>query len=203
VKKGGSKSKGNAFERECCKELSLWWSCGKEEDDIFYRSDSSGGRATVRSKNKKTTVGQYGDVSLRKNIGQPLLSLCTIELKTGYPGQTPFDLVDGQSKHKPTYGKFFEQSFREKKEAKTPYWMLIARRMGKVKMVYIPFTLYTRLSRPKPSWIDGQLDEAFPSARLSVKVGKKRVKIFGTPLSEFLRLVKPVDIQMVLESLGK
>jgi len=194
--------KGGAFERELCKELSLWWTDGKRED-VFRRSAISGGRATVRSRKGKTTAGQYGDVAIADTIGQPLLSLCTIELKTGYPGQTPFDLVDQQDVHKPTYGKFFEQSFREKKEAKTPYWMLIARRKGKVKMVYIPFTLYTRLSRPKPSWIDGQLDEAFPAARLSVKVGKKRVKIFGTPLSEFLRLVKPVDIQMVLEDSGK
>ena len=75
--------KGFSFEREICKELSLWWTEG-ERDDIFWRTSGSGGRATERLKKGKLTANSYGDVMAIDPIGQPLIDFCFIELKRGY-----------------------------------------------------------------------------------------------------------------------
>lgn len=191
MKSGGGNRKGGAFERQICKDLSIWWSNGSR-DDIFRRSATSGGRATIRSKKGKDTFGQYGDIAIADPIGQPLISLCTIELKTGYFTQSPFDLVDSPSRQNPHYKKFFEQCLREKKEAKTPHWLLIAKRKHKEIMVYMPHSFY-RLCRM-------YLDEAFPSIRLSVPVGKTEQKIFGCPLVQFFRLLRPSHIVKILNT---
>jgi len=183
------KGKGSAFEREICFALSKWWTYGKR-DDIYRRSATSGGRATVRTKVGKRTAGQYGDIAIADPLGQPLIELATIELKTGYPGQSPFDLVDRVGKQNPKYKQFFEQCEREKKEANVPFWMLIARRKQKNIMIYLPHALYRQFT---------YLDEAFPSVRLSVVVLSKRRKIFGCPLSEFFKLVDPREIKKIVK----
>ena len=188
------KGKGSQFERDICFALSRWWTQGVR-DDIYRRSATSGGRATVRSKVGKRTAGQYGDIAIADPLGQPLIALATIELKTGYPGQSPFDMVDRVGKQNPKYKQFFEQCEREKREAQVPFWMLIARRKQKDIMIYIPFKLYTMLSNH--TW--AHIDEAFPSVRLSVAIKSKQRKIFGCPLSEFLTLVKPNHIYDVLK----
>jgi hypothetical protein len=46
MRKGGGKQKGSQFERDVCRELSLWVSHGKQED-VYWRSAMSGGRSTV------------------------------------------------------------------------------------------------------------------------------------------------------------
>jgi len=188
------KGKGSQFERDICFTLSKWWTKGKR-DDIYRRSATSGGRATVRSKVGKRTAGQYGDIAIADPLGQPLIDLATIELKTGYPGQSPFDMIDRVGKQNPKYKQFFEQCEREKREAQVPFWILIARRKQKDIMIYIPFKLYTLLSNH--TW--AHIDEAFPSVRLSVAIKSKQRKIFGCPLSEFLELVKPNHIYDVLK----
>ena len=190
-KKRKGQGKGGAFERKLCFELSKWWTKGKR-DDIFRRSATSGGRATVRTKVGKTTFGQYGDIAIADPLGQPLLDLVTIELKTGYPGQSPFDMVDRVGKQNPKYKQFFEQCMRERKEAKVPYWMLIGRRKQKDIMIYLPHALYRQFNH---------LDEAFPSVRLSVTVLLRQRKIFGCPLSEFFNLVEPNEINRMLKDM--
>ena len=87
------KSKGNSFERQICKQLSLWWSNGKSED-IFWRTASSGAMANIRSKSCKKSFGQYGDIQAINPIGQPLIDVCTIELKRGYSKNTFADLME-------------------------------------------------------------------------------------------------------------
>lgn len=93
MKAGRGKNKGNAFERRICQKLSLWWSEGKRED-IFWRSASSGGVATMRSKRGKTMAGQSGDISAIHESGMPLTRLCTVELKRGYKGASIADMCD-------------------------------------------------------------------------------------------------------------
>ena len=188
------KGKGSQFERDICFTLSKWWTDDKRSD-VFWRSSMSGGRATVRNKKGLTTHGNYGDIAIADPIGQPLIELATIELKTGYPGQSPFDMVDRVGKQNPKYKQFFEQCEREKREAQVPFWMLIARRKQKDIMIYIPFKLYTLLSNHTRSHID----EAFPSVRLSISINSKKRKIFGCPLSEFFKLVKASHICDVLK----
>lgn len=93
-KKGGSgKRKGGNFEREICKQLSLWYSKGKA-DDLFWRTAGSGARATIRSKKGKCTTNSAGDVCALDTKAQPFIDLCLIELKRGYSGKQKVSLGD-------------------------------------------------------------------------------------------------------------
>ena len=78
-----SKRRGGSFEREVARILSLWWSGGRS-DNVFYRSQSSGARATQRFKVKKETKFQCGDIAPSNSEGELLLSKWSIEVKTGY-----------------------------------------------------------------------------------------------------------------------
>jgi len=90
-----SKSKGGSFEREIAALLSLWWS-DSERDDIFYRSQSSGGRFTVRKKVGKDTALQGGDITCSDPSGEPLIKKWSIEIKTGYGTKKQIKDKDGE-----------------------------------------------------------------------------------------------------------
>ena len=57
-----SKGKGNSFERDISKKLSLWISSGKRKD-LMYRTHSSGGRYTQNKKMGNTIYCQAGDIT--------------------------------------------------------------------------------------------------------------------------------------------
>jgi len=79
-------SKGGSMEREIGVLLSKWWTDGKRED-IFYRSNSSGARFTQRRKSGKDTAYQGGDITFTDPIGEPLIKVWNIEIKSGYGGR--------------------------------------------------------------------------------------------------------------------
>lgn len=87
--------KGESFERDMCRFLSLWWTEGKH-NDVFWRSRV---RATRRSPDAKH---QLGDIKADSPEGEGLMKVFNIELKTGYSvgkkGKTvknvPWDLLD-------------------------------------------------------------------------------------------------------------
>ncbi len=84
------KSKGGQWERDFCRLLSLWWSKG-EDRDIFWRTASSGGMATI-NKNLPT---QVGDVTYMKPEGQLLIDNFVFELKHySYKGLDFLPLLD-------------------------------------------------------------------------------------------------------------
>lgn len=62
MRKGGGKAKGSQFERDICRQLSLWVSQGAHED-VFWRSAMSGGRSTVAAAKGKRLSAQAGDIS--------------------------------------------------------------------------------------------------------------------------------------------
>jgi len=66
------KQLGNTWEREFCKDLSLWWTKGRD-DRVFWRSDSSGAVKGVSE--------LAGDVKAIKQIGYPLIDHVIIETK--------------------------------------------------------------------------------------------------------------------------
>ena len=137
--------KGSAFEREFCKDLSLWWSLG-EREDIFWRSSNSGGRATVRSYVGKTTAGQYGDVAAIDPIGNPFLELVTIELKRGYSIFTIQDVFDKKPKAaQQQWSTWYEQTVTSAKNAGSHSWLLITRRDQRDPLVYMPSIFYKQL----------------------------------------------------------
>jgi len=74
------KSKGNAFERKICKNISMWWS-GGERDDIFWRTHSSGGRYTQRQKQDKMTYNQEGDITNTHPQGLDFIDNVIVECK--------------------------------------------------------------------------------------------------------------------------
>ncbi len=77
--------KGGDFEREVCKELSLWWTDG-ERNDIFWRTPGSGARATTRKKQGLKTADSAGDMLSMHESGKPLTKQCLFEFKRGYGG---------------------------------------------------------------------------------------------------------------------
>ena len=88
-------AKGGGFEREIAVLLSKWWTEG-ERDDVFGRSDGSGGRFTARKKRGKDTANQGGDITFIDSIGEPLIAAWSIEAKTGYGTKKKIKDKDGE-----------------------------------------------------------------------------------------------------------
>jgi hypothetical protein len=140
VKRGGGGQKGSRFEREVCKQLSLWWS-GGSDDAVFYRSHGSGARATARSRRGKDTPNSHGDVMAVDPSGQPLLDLMTIELKRGYNRSTFQDLVDGSGE----WNNWIGQA-KESAEGGGSYgWLIIAKRDKRSPLAALPWYLGDKL----------------------------------------------------------
>lgn len=95
-------AKGGTFENEVCKELSLWFSEGIR-DDLFCRSDGSGGRFTKRIKKGKDTANQGGDISFSHSDGESLIKIWCIECKTGYGNKNKIKDADGDVVKIPIY----------------------------------------------------------------------------------------------------
>ena len=186
-------AKGINFERDICKQLSLWWSNGKT-DDIFWRTSGSGARAKTRSKTGQATFGQYGDVQATDPIGQPLLDVCNIELKRGYSTQTIAHLLDTLPGNKlQTYELFIKQAIQDHKKAGSYFWMLIVKRDRRQPMVYIPMKFYREIT----DTLFRTSEELISEIKTSVRIKFKKKIIFGCPLSEFFRVVKPKVIKKI------
>ncbi len=175
--------KGSNFEREICKQLSLWWTNNKR-DDVFWRTSGSGARATVRSKSNKKTFGQCGDVQATDPIGQPLIDLCTIEIKRGYSKSTFADLIEESTtaNAKPCmYAQFIKQAREDHNRAGSFSWMLIIKRDRRKPIIIIP----SKLQRELPmKW---NLRE---SCRIRIDKRKKRF-LYVHQLEDFLKALRP------------
>jgi hypothetical protein len=187
MKPGAGKAKGGAFERLICKKLSLWWT-GGNRDDVFARTASSGGRATQRSKKGKHTFGQYGDIQAADPIGQPLIDLCVIECKDGYPSHSIADLLDREPRHKPIYEQFIKQARQSAKNARANYWLLIVRRRGRQIMAFFPGGLLNRFCRCLQK-------EGYVLPYISFIVGVSNSYVVGAPLRVILENVSPDKIR--------
>jgi len=186
------KTKGTSFERDICKQLSLWWSNGKT-DDIFWRTASSGGRATQRSKQKASTFGQYGDVQATDPQGQPLIDLCTIEIKVGYSRQTIFDLVDKlPTETQQTYKKFIQQAKQDNANSDSHYWILITKRRYKETLIIMPTNLYLQLKMN-----GSHIAKAKPAFQFMLDGERKGSiwKLYGTTLTQFFKHTRPKEIK--------
>lgn len=79
MRKGGGKHKGSAFEREVCEALSLWVTDGRKKD-VFWRSATSGGRATSAHK-RGEHIRQAGDICAVSPEGHEFCNQYFIECK--------------------------------------------------------------------------------------------------------------------------
>ena len=175
-------AKGSSFEREICKELSLWYT-GGERDDIFWRTSISGGRATQRAKSGKKTAGSCGDVAAIDPIGEPFVGSFSIELKRGYTSSVDIlDLLDSKKKL-PTMAAFFLQAEEDRIKADKKYTMVIFKRDMKRKCIMFCLN----------SWWDIFSDQIDSD-------NDAHVIYFGEPpfvvmrLEDFFRSVKPKDV---------
>lgn len=137
--------KGSAYEREFCKELSLWWTNGNT-DDVFWRSSNSGGRATLRAAKGKRTSGQHGDVAATDVDGVPLMELLTMELKRGYSKFTIQDVMD----RKPysaiqKWEEWLHQVWTSAANAGSCSWLLVTQRDRRDALVYMPTKFWSTL----------------------------------------------------------
>ena len=191
------RGKGAKYEREVCRDLSLWVSDNKY-DDLYWRSSMSGGRSTVRHKKGKRTIGHGGDICSTSNKGRFLTDLFTIELKKGYNRATLHDLLDkpldskrGKSA-KQTYELFLDQAMIASRVSKTPFWMLIHKRDRREALVLVPDLFLCEREMLYKSSIRG--DMTFWIGRKKKKRGKKWVSwtmIHVFPFRKFLKLVSP------------
>lgn len=147
MKSGAGKRKGNAFERLICKLLSLWWTESKD-DSCFWRTSNSGGRATVRSKQSKTTPSHYGDMGAVDERGKPFTDLMTVELKSGYSNDTIHDLFDSPGRSAvQQYQEWIAKAEEDHLAARSFSWMLIHRRDRREPMVLTPPKLLNALDQ--------------------------------------------------------
>lgn len=198
MKRGAGKAKGGAFEREICVVLSEWWTSG-DRDDVFYRSASSGGRATRRGAKRKATVGHYGDVAAMDEVGRPLLSLLVIECKTGYSGISVDDFIDWPTDKPHKLLKFVEQAMKSWAAAGSMSWMLIIRRYGKVVSALFPRSLWKSLLK-----VGVCVANAVPLAKVNIQSkawggGFASSSFVHMPLSVFLRVVSRQHVMDVLK----
>lgn len=137
-KKGIGKRKGNNFQWEICKKLSL---SVHNKDDVFQPTPSSGARGTQRKKTQETQATQHGDITYENIVGKPLIDIWSMECKTGYgksrktkTGVTKtnwcmLDCIEGDSDN-PIFLDFWLQAL-EDAEASNREPILIFRRNNK------------------------------------------------------------------------
>lgn len=187
-----SKSKGNSFERETCKRLSLWWS--GDDDCVFWRTASSGGRATQRGKQGKKTKNHYGDIGCVDASGQALLDLFLIETKKGYNKATIHDLIDRDKNAKEQQ---YEEWIRKLTDgcgaSGVPFWLLIHKRDRREAMVYMPLKAWAALFDLVKE----------PAIQANVKVDGIRYDITGCKLEWLLDNVSRQGIEELAGKKGK
>ena len=141
-------AKGSANERKVAKDFSLWWSDGKR-DDLVWRSSGSGGRATNRSRQGKTTAASYGDLTSLDPIIDPLFRIVVVELKKGYTKDLDLlSLIDGKGT-KYRILEFWEQVVRDSERSMDAGWggnpLLIIHRDYKLPIIIMRKSFYNKL----------------------------------------------------------
>jgi hypothetical protein len=138
-----TKAKGGSFERLVCKQLSLWWSGKEQRDDIFWRSTSSGARATSRAAQGKKTANSAGDVCYLCDEGKALLEAFSIELKRGYASLAVQRVLDRETGSKPSLlEEWIAQAEKSMKDSGSKSWLLITKKDRAKPLVFLPFVNY-------------------------------------------------------------
>lgn len=79
-KRSKGRGKGQQFERDVCRRLSLWVSGGKSKN-LFWRSSQSGGRATTLRKKGERLASHAGDIAAIDPAGTAFIERFFIECK--------------------------------------------------------------------------------------------------------------------------
>lgn len=184
------KAKGGGFEREVCTALSQWWA---GRDDVFWRSTSSGARATTRSKKGKATKGQNGDVAAIDAVGNSLIDVLTIEIKRGYNAAHIHDILDKTDVNQvPQFLKFIIQAHGDHKKAGSHAWAIVHRRDRRNAWIYFPDYFFGNLR-------DVGAFQTYPAAMVTFSFvhGGQLLSVGGCSLSGFLSVVTPAQIRQI------
>jgi len=175
-------SKGSQYERDTCKQLSLWWTQDFEEprDDIFWRTSQSGGRATTRAKRNVSTAYSQGDITFIDPIGSPFIDTCLLELKRGYTKDIEvLNFVD-KVKGEPILVKWWTKGEKEREESGRKWTMIIFRRDRHKSCVMISSSMVKEIE---------MFYDTYPYNYIKVKRIPTTFKIFL--LTDFLEHVHP------------
>ena len=211
--------KGSAFERSICIALSEWWTEGKQSA-VFWRTSTSGARATTRRKAGKETAMQHGDVTATDPIGFPLIKLMTIELKRGYQKDSIQDLIDrsDDDSAQQTHEGWIDKAMTSQKASGAKSWIIIFKRDRRSTIILLPKKLFQKLMLYKSGYYGydiGRTSSLFAFntfLRRKVKIirpkkAKKRgqkktklkkgklIRIYGMLLNDFFQLVSRKDVE--------
>lgn len=190
-------AKGSDFERWISKTLSEWWTNG-ERDDVFWRSTTSGARATSRRQKGKRTAGSAGDITAIDPVGYPLIELVMIETKKGYNHDSVHDVFDADGLCSQQFERWYNQIRMAQEINEAPYWVLIWKRDRRGPMIWMPQCFYNSLRD-----VGCHLHDTIPQMRLTLEMeleaSHELVGIFGTRLDNFLDEVLPEDILKIYE----
>ena len=192
--------KGGDFERGMAKVFSLWWS-GGDDDDVFYRTEGSGGRATNRARFGKKTK-RCGDLGANDSDGQPFVKFVAVEFKKGYNKATFADILDRPDNLVPQpLELMIDQAYQAHVNSGSYYWMLIHQRDRREPLVYCSWGIVERLAE-----IGSRLQRPGVFARVKIKVGKeewRKLDVGVMQLRHFLGGVDPEDIRTLIRKLKK
>ncbi|KKM79618.1 hypothetical protein LCGC14_1348160 [marine sediment metagenome] len=164
--------KGGDWERECAKQLSLWWTNG-ERDDTIWRTSGSGSRFTTRRKQGIDTYNAAGDLCATDPIAQPLFDFLLIECKRGYAKGRPSESINvlywldrPPGTKAPLLYQWWEKANQERIAAKRSEAVIIFKRTGKRACIMMDGDWYHNLlpmNGPyKGTVIDIQWDDGAP-----------------------------------------
>lgn len=196
-------AKGQDFERNLCKQLSLWWTQDKNppDDAVFWRTAGSGARATTRAKKNLKTSNSHGDICTLDDIGIPFLKVLILELKRGYGKVHLHDLLDlSEEKQRiqiknevDGYPHWITKAERDRQRAGALYWAIIHKRDHRNILLTMQGGFWFGL----PSRIRTNIVFRGCVAVLHLIDG---TTVVTTQLSDFFSVVKPKDILAMLDN---
>lgn len=187
-KRPNNKAAAGKFEREMCSLLSKWWSAGKD-DNVFYRTEGSGNRATVRAAAGKDVAFRSGDVGCVHPDGLPFLKVFAVELKKGYNKFTVQDILDKQEYGaEQVYEGWLAQAQEAMKSSGSMSWLIVARRKNRRPIAVLPSMAL--------SWL-GVSNVPKPHILLYLQDGSSCVT--AMPLDSFTDRVRPAMVRALAE----
>ncbi len=182
-------AKGSSFERELCRQFSLWWSAGSA-DDIFWRTAGSGARATTRHKSSAITKYQYGDMTFVRPEGQLLLDVWCFEFKR-YHAVNVLSCLDPAAPDKALLAFWGKACTEAKNSCRAPF--LVTRVDRGVPICWMNRLVYAALNRtwevPRIEVTLGSMNVAVDREKgriVTVSMAPNHMSFVGTCLSSFL-----------------
>jgi hypothetical protein len=133
MRPGAGKSKGSAFERQVCTQLSLWVTHGARSD-VFTRNVSSGGQFTVRKSKDDNEHGVAGDIMAHHPSAYDFLKKVMVECK--HHKDLNLDTYLYDTRGSSTLAKIIAKCEKEAGQS-TVFWLLIAKQNNRAPLIFM------------------------------------------------------------------